>query len=123
MLRTINATPHELTIDGVTVPPSGILARARQENKVSGYRLITINENEAVHVPVITATYGEVIFDGDEEFLSHLDDNNTTIIVSLIAYNAMKKQGINTNNVFIPIGQIRDEQGKIVGCRGIGRPA
>jgi hypothetical protein len=124
-IETINATPHVMNIDGTIVEPSGILVRARQDNRVSGYRTVTGNDGKLHDVPIMITTYGDVCYEGDdaENIITRaLMTVGSTVIVSLIAYNAMKEQGMKMNNVFIPTGQIRDTQGKVIGSLGIGRP-
>lgn len=54
-MRLVNLTPHELTIAGTTVPPSGLVARVSVEQK----QLFTITLGEA-EVPVFSQVYGAI---------------------------------------------------------------
>jgi hypothetical protein len=129
--KTINTTSHAVTINGVTVSPSAISVRAVQENKTIGYRIIVGDDGNLHEVPIIVAMFGVVTIDGlptasaaktvVHEALN--GDSRNTVVVSLIAYNAMRAEGMRMGNVFIPIGQIRDESGRVVGSRGIGKPS
>lgn len=103
--KMINLTPH--TINFVTngikivIEPSGEIARVTCTSKV----VDIINE-----IPVTENEYGEVTGLPDPE-------EGTIYIVSSIVAQRCKDR----TDVFIPSDSIRDEKGRIVGCKALGR--
>ena len=102
----INLTPHPITFitpDGnVTVAPSGIVARL-------SVRTATIGDINGI--PVTTSVFGEV------ENLPEPTDGNIFIVSSLVAGRVPERSG---KDVFIPNESVRDDSGRIIGCKSLG---
>ena len=79
-----NLTPHSVTVAGITIEPSGIVARV--------------------------SAYGEV------QNLPAQRDDTLLIVSSLVAARCKDR-----TDVFIPNEPIRDAEGRIVGCKSLGR--
>jgi hypothetical protein len=124
-VKIVNLTPHEINIImpnvwdmkgipnlqmnidhgtgtvTITIPASGIIARCRTERK-------TVSNVDGI--PVTSTIFGEV------EGLPEPKEGTIYIVSSLVA-QACKDR----NDVFIPDDTVRDEEGKIIGCRSLGR--
>ena len=106
MKRFVNLTPHEITLFGdndkvlATFPPSGNIARVSAKT----IRVASIN-----HIPISTTSYGEV------EGLPEPNDDEVYIVSSLVAQRCQGRK-----DVFIPNESVRDEKGRIIGCRSLG---
>ena len=105
-----NFTPHEINIhreDGtiVTLPSEGVI-RAKQSFVMS---------ETFDGIEVATYAYGEP--EGVPEVL----DKDSFYIVSKIALDACNQHGVNTYN-FLMVGEVvRDDDGKIIGCKTLSR--
>lgn len=124
-MKIINLTPHAINIitpsvwdmEGlpnlhmnidsdtgtvtIVIPPSGIIARCQTERKVIG---------NIDGIPITSTTFGEV------EGLPESEEGVIFIVSSLVA------QAIpDRTDIFIPDDAVRDEDGKIIGCRSLGR--
>ena len=109
-MRVVNLTPHEVKIvDGgnnvVAVFPSDGVAR------VSQYDVLV---DEINSIPVVKTEFGEVL--GLPE-----PAEDTVFIVSRITVEVARARGLNTDNLLITSGAVRDDQGRIVGCRALAR--
>ena len=106
-MEIINLTPHEVTFcltdRKVTIPPSGTIARVKETKTLTGEYINGI--------PVIVSTYGEV------EDLPAPEDSKIYVVSSLVA---QRVQG-DRKDVYVPSDSVRDDQGRICGCRGLGR--
>jgi hypothetical protein len=106
MKKITNLTPHEVTLvddNGniiATFPPSGIVARV----SVKTIRVATIN-----NIPISTSSFGEV------ENLPEPNDEEVFIVSSLVAQRCKHRK-----DVFIPNESVRDDKGRIIGCRSLG---
>ena len=105
----VNLTPHEVRLvdeDGATVlviPPTGQVARLSE----------AVGSEETMFVdglwPVRTRA---VIYDGVED-LPDAGDDHMVYIVSREAASACTGRA----DVYFPGGEVRDDHGRIVGCR------
>ncbi len=102
-----NLTPHKITVikdDGTEIGlfPEGIVARIKTKSvlagKVHGFNLYKTE-------------YGEVI-----DLPEPAEDENGTIyyIVSALVKNALP----NRKDLISPSQQVRDDQGRVIGCKG-----
>lgn len=107
MTKIVNCTPHAITfVDGKgetirTIQPSGIIPRVATTYAVAG----TIDG-----IPDEETVYGEV------ENLPE-PEGNTILIVSALVANAVK----NRADLRIPGRQVRDENGRVIGCQSLSR--
>ena len=109
-MRIVNLTPHEVKIvDGgnnvVAVFPSDGVAW------VSQYDVLV---DEINSIPVVKTEFGEVL--GLPE-----PAEDTVFIVSRITVEVARARGLNTDDLLITSGAVRDDQGRIIGCRALAR--
>lgn len=106
MANFMNLTPHAINFvsqDGdilKTVEPSGSVARVSVKTETIG---------EADGIPVTSSVYGEI------KNLPEPEEGTIYIVSSLVAGRTKRK------DVFIPNEPVRDEKGRIIGCRSLGR--
>ena len=109
-MRIVNLTPHPLNLmpegpDGptVTIPPSGQVARCA----TSRVQVDTVTA-DGITVPVNQTRFGEV---------SDLPDPqpDTIFVVSALVAQAVPDR----QDVFITDDAVRDDQGRIIGCRAL----
>ena len=105
-MKFINLTPHSINFinnDGIitkTVEPSGELARLTTN---------TVTTGEYDGIPVTETVYGEI------QGLPDPVPNTIYIVSSLVAQRVPERQ-----DVFIPNESVRDDSGRIIGCRSLG---
>ena len=102
----VNLTPHEITFifaDGneLVIPPSGNIARVSVK---------TEKVDEVDGIPVTTSVFGEV------EGLPEPKEGTAYLVSSLVAQRVQGR-----DDVFIPSDSVRDSEGRIFGCRSLGR--
>lgn len=107
MAQIINLTPHKLTfVNGegevvTEVEPSGTVARLSTT---------TVTTGEVAGIPVTETRFGEI------EGLPEPREDAVFVVSSLVAGRVP-----NRKDVFIPNESVRDSQGRIVGCKSLGR--
>jgi len=115
-----NMTPHVISIivDGVKVdfPSEGVIRAAQRDVKVD--EVVTdlkIGEagSAGFTIPVFSSTFGAP--EGVPEKLDGI------YIVSSLAFQSLKAAGYDMSHFVVPSGTIRDESGKIIGCKGFAR--
>lgn len=110
--EVLNVTPHTVGFfdESVTplleVPSTG-LARVSAQTSVVGY--LRIN---GVLIPQTHTQYGEVEGLPDQE-------EGRIVIVSGMIISALAQQGIHRADLFVPGMQLRDEAGRVIGCRSL----
>jgi len=109
-MRIMNFTPHPLNLmpagptgPVVTIPPSGQVARCA----TSRVQVDTITV-DGVTIPVNRTQFGEVTGLPDPQ-------PDTIYIVSAVVAQAVPDR----TDVFIVDDAVRDEQGRIIGCRAL----
>jgi hypothetical protein len=107
-MRLVNLTPHEITIvqdlgDPVRVPPSGTVARCQEQRAVVAHLKV-----EGGVVPVTHTIFGEV--QGLPE-----PEPSTWFVVSRVVQEACP----NRKDLLIPDDSVRDQDGRIIGCRAL----
>ena len=106
--KIINLTPHELTLfsedDRILrkISPSGTIARAVQKDEPVG---------ELDGFPLVRSSFGEPIDLPDWK-------EGGFLFVSLATAKAAQAAGRRTDDLLISSQQVRDENGRIIGCRG-----
>lgn len=113
MKTIVNLTPHALNIHShgtvLTVPPSGMVARVSQASELhSGFTKI-------LGIEVSKVKYGNLVG------LPDVIDPDTAYVVSGMVLDCLARQydGQEYNLFFKPGDAVRDENGAIVGCRGL----
>ena len=110
-MELINLTPHAITfVDGdgngnLVVNPSGTIARVACRTEQTG--VINVNGNE---IPLTATVYGEV------ENLPAPEEDTFYLVSSLVAARVPER-----DDVFIPNESVRDSEGRIVGCKFLGK--
>ena len=109
MTQIKNLTPHAIHIvsdngDVTTINPSGIIARVSS-------RTVTIGEiiTDSVVIPMTATEFGEV------ENLPEPEEGVIFVVSSLVASR------VHRSDVFIPNESVRDSEGRIIGCKSLGR--
>lgn len=104
-MKIINLTPHtiNLVLENGTraIEPSGKVARVSATTVKTGF----IDD-----VPTSATEYGEVID------LPEPKEGVVYVVSSLVAARVPSR-----NDVYIPNESVRDEDGRIIGCRSLGR--
>lgn len=106
MKKIKNLTPHAIYIIGendevVAMFQSEGIARAEQKDEPAG---------ELNGIPLVKTTFGEPVGLPEPEA-------DTYLIVSLATANAAKAAGRTTKDLLLTSGVVRDEQGRIIGCK------
>lgn len=101
----INLTPHKINVihDGkevLTLEPSGVVARCKADTVI----LCFVNG-----VPITKTVFGEA--EGLPE-----PKHGVYYIVSAIVKNANP----NRPDLLVPVGAVKDDEGRIIGCTSLG---
>lgn len=116
MTTIINYTPHAVKIvdgEGALVrefAPSGFAIRLASETK----RIGTV-----AGVPLTTTEYGEPVLvtpEGDQVAMPEPEDGKLYIVSAMVRAALPGRE-----DLLVPAEQVRDDQGRIVGCRSLGR--
>ena len=109
-MTLINLTPHAVTICALhgfpilTVPTSGAVAQCRVERWHDERIMVGVLH---IHIPIAVPEYSDIEGLPDPE-------PGVGYIVS-----AMVRQASGRPDVFSPGDAIRDDQGHVIGCRGL----
>ena len=110
MASIVNLTPHAATVIGndgevvATFPSAGIARAAQTDVKVG----------EINGIPIVETTFGEVVDLPEPQ-------EGVMLIVSIITLNAARAGGRPTDDLLITSGPVRDDSGRIIGCKALGR--
>jgi hypothetical protein len=110
MAKFINLTPHTVRIvmdDNAIEFPSEGTARAQQSSVVT---------DSIEGIEIVELTFGDVI--GLPEY-----SEGVYYIVSLITAQAADRHGRRTDDLFLTANPVRDDEGRIIGCRNLMRYA
>lgn len=100
-MKVVNLTPHSINIvGGPTFEPSGQIARISSSNENAGELLIN-----GELIPLITQQFGEVVGLPEEK-------EGVLFIVSSLIFSNTKRR-----DLLVPGEQVRDDQGRVVGCK------
>lgn len=106
MKKLVNLTPHPITLilpsgESMVIEPSGLLARVSAHTEVCGGIGV---------IPITRTVYGDI------EGLPEPNNKEIYIVSSLVAQRCPDR-----DDIFIPNESVRDEQGRIIGCKSLGR--
>jgi len=109
-MRLVNLTPHAIVVfDGdralATFPPSGRFARLRESHRLSAPLAAS-----GVEIPTVDVAYEEMVDDLPDQV------EGTAYIVSRVLAAAVER-----DDLYFPFDEVRDVDGRIVGCRALGR--
>lgn len=111
-MEIVNCTPHAVTLvttEGqVTLPPSGHLPRVEATRETMG----TVEVN-GLTVPVTVVAFGS---------LAGLPPRQDETLYLVSALTAQAAKALGRTDVVIVDDTVRDEAGRIVGCRALARP-
>ena len=105
-MKVVNLTPHDVIIVNdddtikMVIKPAGLLARVKATVVATG--------DSVCGIPITKTEFGEV--EGLPE-----PKEGTTYVVSRMVAEAAKERG----DLFIPNESVRDESGRIIGCRSL----
>jgi hypothetical protein len=102
MLKIINKTPHPVTVAGYTCEPDAEPARCTAQ---------TVQVGDLAGIPLFQTSYGDVYGLPPER-------DDTVYIVSAITAQAVRGK---RRDCYIVAETIRDDTGRIVGCRGLAQ--
>lgn len=109
-IKIVNLTPHEISFvfenGSFKVAPSGVVARVANSSEEVGQ--ICVSKFD-LRIPIKKTVYGEV------EGLPAPAKGVIYIVSSLVAQRVPSR-----SDVFIPNESVRDENGRIIGCRSLG---
>lgn len=108
-MKIENLTPHTVTVsigdELITFPPSGRVARVATN----------LESAPALNgVPTWYQTFGAIV-----DLPEYTD--GVLYVVSGLLVSAASAAGRKTDDLLVPGQQIRDEEGRVVGCRGFIR--
>lgn len=108
-VKVINCTPHDVVIisesGNITFERSGIIPRlTEQQVKINS---VAVN---GIEIDIMEKSFNEI--EGLPE-----PQENTLYIVSALVAGAAK----NRDDLVIPNDTVRDDQGRIIGCRSLAR--
>lgn len=106
----VNLTPHDVVVyrDGAATAswaPSGSFARRVELVGTPGVLL-----TDQAQVPRVEVDYGDAVVD------LPAPRAGTALIVSRVIADAVRR-----SDLFFPFGEVRDEEGRVVGCTALGR--
>lgn len=108
-MRLVNLTPHEVRIiknDGdIVIKPGKVIARV--ESRTSTVDRI---DCDGTCVDIVESSYGKVVGLPEPE-------EDTIFIVSRFVKNVVPER----DDVLVPNGVVRDENGSIIGCWNLGK--
>ena len=108
-MKIINCTPHDVNIitesENITFPRSGIIPRLTEQQ----VKINSVNSN-GIEIDIMQKSFSEV--EGLPE-----PKENTIYIVSALVAGAVK----NRDDLVIPNDTVRDDQGRIVGCKNLAK--
>ena len=106
MKQILNLTPHTLVVGGNEIKSAGV-ARVSETSE-----LVRTEATPYGEIPVFRTTFGHVIDLPEER-------EDTLLVVSAITARAAMQENPNRRDIFVPGKQIRDTEGRIIGCEGI----
>ena len=104
-MKAINLTPHAITVCGVIIQPSGIVARVAATTVNAGETII-----DGVRIHVNRVEYGMV------ENLPEPEHGTIYIVSGLVAGRCKDR-----DDVFYPGNLVRDNEGRVIGCDSLSK--
>lgn len=108
-IKVVNCTPHDVNLitekGNITFPRSGIIPRLTESQK----KINSVNSN-GIEIDIMEKSFLEP--EGLPE-----PQENTIFIVSALVAGAIK----NRDDLVIPNDIVRDEAGRIIGCKNLAR--
>lgn len=105
-----NLTPHCI----VMVDENGAVVREYKSEGIARATQSNIQVGEVDGIPLMETSFGETI-----DLPEYQDD--VYLIVSIITANAAKANGRMVDDLLITTDTVRDETGRIIGCKAFAR--
>jgi hypothetical protein len=116
----VNLTPHSVTIldengEPVEIPESGVAARVMiTENLIGRLKGTNISGDHVFKI------YGSIFADNVYNLPNYHKDSNKVYIVSGVVGSTVSASGIRpTDDLLVPEQLIKDEDGKVIGAKGL----
>ena len=115
-MKVINLQPHTVVFDGMSLEPSGQIARVKEILKSIPHPLNVLGIPVVVQELSTVSIFKNVsIFKGDSESPFPDQAEDVFYVVSLYTAQALPDRA----DLLIPVGQLRDAQGRVIGCQGL----
>lgn len=113
-MKIVNLTPHTINLANA----NGTFDAIEPSGKVARVKATTVNApSDAYTDAVVTAGYNVTTTSyGEVEDLPEPQADTVYVVSSLVAQRCAGRL-----DVFIPNESVRDEQGRIIGCKSLGR--
>lgn len=109
--RDLIGTPEYVTEDRTyALPPSGTVARCKVDREETDRIIAQDIDGWDITLPISKTRFGEV------EGLPEPEEGTIYIVSNLVAQAVSHRE-----DVFFPDDIVRDSQGNIIGCRGLGK--
>ena len=115
-MKVVNLTPHAINLvtdsgdELLTIEPSGPVARVSQDTKS-----LAVFNFDGIDVPITYNVYGDV------EGLPAPSEDTQYIVSAMVAQAVKGKRKGRRNDVLVPNESVRDESGRIIGCKSLAR--
>lgn len=106
-MNIVNLTPHAVNI---VDKHNNIIKTIEPSKKVARLKTSTIVIDYIDDIPITQTFFGEI------ENLPYPKKDTVYIVSTLIAQAATGR-----NDIFIPNESVRDDKGRIIGCRSLGK--
>ena len=112
----VNLTPHPIVVAGVTIPPSGQVARVEVEYQTLGAGICSLCGQEVTdyhgcNAPIIPLVRGMY---GDPMDLPEPVEGTIYIVSSMVRVACHNRADLAS-----PASMVRDDQGRIIGCEAL----
>lgn len=109
-MHLVNLTTHPITVYAgdspiASWPPSGRFARLAENHHPAG----TLRTDRG-EIPLSTVSYAPEVIDLPETV------SGTAYLVSRVLAAQVRR-----TDLYFPVDEVRDDSGRIIGCRGLGR--
>lgn len=117
-MNIINLTPHTITfVDSegnptLVVQPSGKVARVTCR---------TVTTGEVDGIPITETVYGEIEGLPAPSIIPYDTETAERETIIYIVSSLVAQRCKNRTDVFIPNESVRDSEGRIIGCRSLGK--
>lgn len=111
MIRIVNLTPHSLTVFGPDEHPLGTWPSMGVARVMECAAPLPALETDAGPIPIASVAYADRITELPPS------TGDTAYVVSRVTAAAVTGRP----DVYFPHDEVRDDQGTIIGCRGLGR--
>jgi|BioPla2DNA2_1021312.scaffolds.fasta_scaffold03838_2 hypothetical protein len=116
-IKVVNCTPHDVVIvkedDFYVIEKSGIIPRLKEvQTKLNeiNFQATKLDEVRDISVDIVQKSFNEI------EGLPEKQEGTIYVVSALVAGAAKDR-----DDLFVPNDTVRDENGRIIGCRNLAR--